>query len=178
MGLDSYGENISDEIFPLFYKRGFLKLAPKLAVIFRHLVKGSSFPAYLKLVRWWMKTATLASCKKILGPHSVHVLLDKLWGMQEGAPVHCTTAAKENLLNKFGGRVINSRTRIAWPAYSPDLNLLEFYYWVWENEMYSAKPTTVNQCCEKNVLHSVALNVLKREYLCVQQNEGHFQHLL
>ena len=30
----------------------------------------------------------------------------------------------------------------------------------------------------ENVLYSVALNVLKRANLCMQQNLGHFQHLL
>ena len=51
-----------------------------------------------------------------------------------------------------------------------------------------AKPITVDELmnvvkrfseehCE-NVLHSVALNVLKRANLCVQQNGGPFQHLL
>ena len=46
--------------------------------------------------------------------------------MQGGAPAHCTTAAKEFLLYKFAGRVISRGTQIAWPAYSPDLNPLDF----------------------------------------------------
>ena len=51
-----------------------------------------------------------------------------------------------------------------------------------------AKPTTVDEFINfvnrfseehrENVLHSVALNVLKRANLCEQQNGGHFQHLL
>ena len=32
-------------MFPLFYKQVARELAPKLAVIFRHLIKGGSFPA-------------------------------------------------------------------------------------------------------------------------------------
>ena len=38
-----------DGMFPLFYKQVTRKLSPKLAVIFRHLVKRSRFPAYLRL---------------------------------------------------------------------------------------------------------------------------------
>ena len=108
--------------------------------------------------------------------------------MQDGAPAHCTTAAKEFLLNKFGGRVISRGTQIAWPVHSPDLNLLKFYYWASaQKEVFSAKPSTVDKLINvvkdfqkniaENVLHSVPLNVLKRR-ISVQQNGGHFQHLL
>ena len=92
-------------------------------------------------------------------------------------------------MDKFGGRVISRGTQIAWPAHSPDLNPLDFYYWASaQKEVYSRKPTTVDELFNvvkrfseehrENVLHSVALNVLKRANLCVQQNGGHFQHLL
>ena len=43
--LNSYGGNDPDEMFPLFYKQVARELTPKLAVIFRHLGKGSFFPA-------------------------------------------------------------------------------------------------------------------------------------
>ena len=67
-----------------------------------------------------------------------------MW-MQDGDPAHCTTATREFLLNKFGGRVI-SLTQIAWPAHSPDLNSLDFYCWALvQKEAYSAKPTTVDE---------------------------------
>ena len=45
LGLDPYGRNDSNGIFPLFYKQ----LVRELAVSFRNLVKGSSFPAYWRL---------------------------------------------------------------------------------------------------------------------------------
>ena len=44
------------------------------------------------------------------------------WWMQDGAPAHCTSSAKEFLLKKFQGCVISRGTPIAWPAHSPDLN--------------------------------------------------------
>ena len=99
--------------------------------------------------------------------------------MRNGATAHCTTAAKEFLLNKFEGRVLSRGTQNAWSAHFLDLNTLEIYY---------AKPTTVNELTNvakrfseehrENVLHSVALNVLKRANLYVQQNRGRFQQLL
>ena len=107
--------------------------------------------------------------------------------MQDSAPVYCPTAAKEFLLTKFAVRVISRSTQIARPAHSPDFNSLGFYYWTLaQKEVYSAKPTTVNELINvvrrfskehrENVLRSVALNVFKRANLCVQQNGGHFQH--
>ena len=43
MDLDSYGGNYPDGMFLLFYKKVDRKLAPKGAVIFRHLVREGSF---------------------------------------------------------------------------------------------------------------------------------------
>ena len=45
LDLDPYDGNDSDGMFSLFYKQVVWELAPKLAVIFRHLVKGGCFPA-------------------------------------------------------------------------------------------------------------------------------------
>ena len=49
LDLDSYGRRDPDVMFPLFYKQVDRELAPKLAVIFRHLVKGGSFPICCRL---------------------------------------------------------------------------------------------------------------------------------
>ena len=68
-----------------------------------------------------------------------------LWWMQDGAPTYCTTAAKELLLNKFVGTAIGRGTQIVWPAHSPDLNSLGFYYWALAQKVYSANPTTVDE---------------------------------
>ena len=135
-----------------------------------------------------METATSTSCKKIFDM-CCYYTRQGLWWMQGGAPAHCTTAAKVFPLNKFECRVISSGTQIAWPAHFLDLNPLDFYYWALaQKEMYTVKPTTVNEIINvvkrvseahrDNVLHSVALTVLKRSNLCLLQNGGHFQHLL
>ena len=50
LDLDSYGGNDPDGMVPLFYKQMNQELVPKMTVIFRHLVKGSRFPAC------WMST--------------------------------------------------------------------------------------------------------------------------
>ena len=47
--LDPYCGNNPDGMFPLFSKQVARELAPKLAVFFRHLVKGGSFPTCCRL---------------------------------------------------------------------------------------------------------------------------------
>ena len=44
LDLNPYGGDSPDGMFPLFYKQVAHELAPKLAVIFRHLVRKDSFP--------------------------------------------------------------------------------------------------------------------------------------
>ena len=57
-----------------------------------------------------------------------------------------SVTAKEFLLNKFGVRVFSCKIQVAWPAQSPELNSLDFYYWALaQKEGYSAKPTTVDE---------------------------------
>ena len=109
--------------------------------------------------------------------------------MQDGAPAHCTAAAKEFLLDKFRGRVFSRETEIAWPAHSPDLNPLNFQYWALaQRQVYAVKPSTIEELidivkeysasCSEDILKSVALNVVNRAGFCVQQRGGHFQHIV
>ena len=92
---------------------------------------------------------------------------------------------KKFLLNKLGGRVIGRGTQIAWPAHSPDWNPFDFLLGMSAKRNVFCKTNysgRTYQCCEKIFRRTsrecLALNVLKRANLCVQQNEGHFQHLL
>ena len=49
LDLNLYSGNDSNGMFPLFYKQVAGESAPKMAIIFRHLVKGGSFPACWRL---------------------------------------------------------------------------------------------------------------------------------
>ena len=49
LDLDPYGGKDPDGMFPIFYKQVVRELAPKLAVVFRHLVKGGIFTAYWRV---------------------------------------------------------------------------------------------------------------------------------
>ena len=135
-------------------------------------------PCYLKLLQdiIWSKFRFSATRRS-------------LWWMQDGAPPHCTTAAKEFLLEKFRGRVISRGTEIIWPAHSPDLNPLDFNFWAAaQKEVYTKKPETIEALVEcvrhfaaaydPDAIRRLANNVLKRAELCQRVGGGHFQHLL
>ena len=51
------------------------------------------------------------------------------WFQQDGAAVHTTAAVRQWLDDNFDGRVISRLTERPWPARSPDLSPLNFWFW-------------------------------------------------
>ena len=111
------------------------------------------------------------------------------WFQQDGARVHTTNDVKKFLTEKFHGRVISNGLEVAWPAKSPDLNPLDFYFWgAAESKVHEEKPKTVedlkevvetfSRSIQKETLWKVADNFMKRVQFCFDENGGHFQHLL
>ncbi|EFN69121.1 hypothetical protein EAG_14837, partial [Camponotus floridanus] len=49
--------------------------------------------------------------------------------MHDGAPPHYTGIVREYLTNNFGNKWIGRGGPIPWPARSPDLNPLDFFFW-------------------------------------------------
>ena len=107
---------------------------------------------------------------------------DGLWFMQDGAKPHTTNDCLEFLQEKLQNRVVSNRLEFFWPAKSPDLNPLDFFFWgVAEKSVYDAKPRSLEQLkkvvelCAKNVtretLIKAAQNFRKRATLCLA-NEG------
>ena len=68
---------------------------------------------------------------------------DDLWFQQDGAPPHMP--ARAWLQEVFQDRVISRLTTIPWPARSPDLSCLDFWFWgVAMEEVRRSRPTTLN----------------------------------
>ena len=109
--------------------------------------------------------------------------------MQDGAPCHCTNLVLEWLNEKFADRIISRKSFIHWPACSPDLNPLDYYFWGMASyEVYQTNPETLLDVMEAvtavcaivgspEVKKSVR-NIRKRLEKCAQQDGGHFQHLV
>ena len=90
---------------------------------------------------------------------------------------------------RFGDRIISRHTRIPWPACSPDLNPLDYSFWgQCERQIALKKPKgrdeiirVVNEYAaslSEELIRSMTNNIIKRARLCVDQNGGHFEHLL
>jgi hypothetical protein len=52
-----------------------------------------------------------------------------MWLQHDGAPPHFSRAVTEFLNDDYEGRLIGRGGPVAWPARSPDLNLLYFFLW-------------------------------------------------
>ena len=111
------------------------------------------------------------------------------WFQQDGAPPHTTAQCLKFLSEKFSGRVISNKTDFPWPPSSPDLNPLDFWFWgMAEKKVLEKKPKTVEELkmvvetftreVSSDTLLRVSDNFMKRAAFCVQEKEGHFEHIL
>ena len=150
------------------------------------IVDGRVLPIY-----WFHENITAKSYLKMLENHVMPAIQGKkgLWFQQDGARVHTTDEVLDFLKSKFNGRVISNRLDFSWPAKSPDLNPLDYFFWgAAEAEVNEKKPKTIcdlkkvvenyaNQIT-RDTLHRVADNFMRRVKICYQEDGGHFEHLL
>jgi inhibitor of nuclear factor kappa-B kinase subunit alpha len=108
------------------------------------------------------------------------------WFMQDGAPCHCTNNALRYLNDKFDNRVISRRSANPWPAHSPDLNPLDYWFWGYvESQVYIRRPRNIESL--KRVVEEVAYeldahsiknavgNFTRRLEMCFERNGAHFE---
>lgn len=111
--------------------------------------------------------------------------------MQDGAPPHIAKDVKQFLLQTFSqSRVISRDFPHFWPAYSPDINPLDFFFWGYvRHEVAKSGPaanlnilkeriTAVVEAIPQQQLQNAAYNVLDRCILLIQQEGGHIDNLL
>ena len=130
---------------------------------------------YLSLLRenLWPEVKSLSSRRKY-------------FFQQDGAPCHCANKCLEFLQAKFQGRVISRRTPFSWPAHSPDLSPLDYWFWgSIEKNLGQHQPESLSQL--KMVVENLASgideaqvrrsaeNIRKRISLCAANNGGHFE---
>lgn len=64
-----------------------------------------------------------------------------LWFQQDGAPPHFGLDVRQHLNHVFPGKWIGRRGAIEWPARSPDLSPLDYYFWGYlKDQVYRTKP--------------------------------------
>ena len=70
---------------------------------------------------------------------------DEIIFQQDGAPAHYANKVRNYLNSKLPGTWIGRRGSIEWPARSPDLSPLDFFFWgVMKDRVYSQKFTNLD----------------------------------
>ncbi|KZC12728.1 hypothetical protein WN55_05355 [Dufourea novaeangliae] len=114
-----------------------------------------------------------------------------MWFMHDGAPPHYTIAVREHLNEYFGDRWIGRGGPVPWPARSPDLNPLHFFFWGHLKILVYSTPVNSLEELEQRIRFSVGIitntmpkfrkihtNLHRRVTLCTEENGGHFEQLL
>ena len=116
----------------------------------------------------------------------------EIYVMFDGAPIHRYLPFRAFLNARFRNRWIGRDSQIRWPARSPDLNILDFFYWgvlkTYVYEKHLEPPQNLqeldegieeaNQSITPEMIQEATQNIIKRARLCVEVNGGHFEHLL
>jgi hypothetical protein len=91
------------------------------------------------------------------------------------------------LINSFFmGRVISKNL---WPPRSPDLSSADYFLWgILQDKVYKNRPRTIQDLranittdinnIDRDTLRCVSENAVKRANMCLQEEGGHFQHLM
>jgi len=104
------------------------------------------------------------------------------------APAHYSRRVREILDTRFPDRWIGRGGSIAWPARSPDLNVLDYFVWSYikafvehlrdgtqdqvRNKIIAAFQTT------PDMVHRTTRQISRRAELCLQMQGRHFEQLL
>lgn len=96
------------------------------------------------------------------------VIANDVYFQQDGAPPHYARIVRVFLDNVFPRRWIGRRGHIEWPARSPDLTPLDFFFWGHlKSVVYRTKPATVQELQER--ILAVADNITPQSLQNVQQ---------
>lgn len=107
---------------------------------------------------------------------------------QDGAPPHNARVVTDYLSETFNNRWIGTHGPIRWPARSPDLTPLDFFYWAHIKEkVYHTQPHNIGDLRNRitqviNSITPIQMENVLREFKeritsCREVNGVHFEHL-
>ena len=113
-------------------------------------------------------------------------LVSEYYYQQDGATPHCTRDCLEFLKEKFNGRVISRGTENPWPAHSPDLSPLDYWFWgQMQQIVYEKKPVDLEDMKKivNNAAHRITTETVRRAVdsirrratACLLARGGHFE---
>ena len=128
---------------------------------------------------------------KVLKEHVIPFFEDEFEDFifhQDGAPAHYANSVRNLLNEKLPGKWIGRRGPIEWPARSPDLTPLDFFFWgVIKDRVYGEKFTEIESLKaaiarevsivngDTDLLQRVCASVTNRIQQCIEVNGGHFE---
>jgi len=116
--------------------------------------------------------------------------LQQITFMQDGAPPHFTNPVREYLEQQFGEeRIISRGFTNAWPARSPDLTPVDFWFWSYVKSLvYQRPPANFDQLRQAitAAVHSITPDQLRnavyhtvdRMQILIDENGNHIEQLL
>lgn len=149
----------------------------------------SGFSGRLKMPPFFFEsTVTGDAYHDMLATHCIpflctHRSLSRTIFQQDGAAPHIAAKVKELLRSKFGSRVISRHFEFPWPARSPDLTPMDFFFWGYvKQKVYSrhiaqvadlkeAISTAIEEI-DQDLLGKVVASVPERLKKIIE-NEGH-----
>jgi hypothetical protein len=113
----------------------------------------------------------------------------KMIFQQDGAPAHFSKDVRSWLDEKFDDRWIGRGGPISWAPRSPDLTPLNFFLWGYiKTKIYKTKVNDIDDLkyriekeikdINKETLHNVFNNIVKRLKLCIDVNGGTFEQYM
>ena len=115
--------------------------------------------------------------------------IESMWFQYDGAPAYWYGDVLDELDEMFPGKWIGRFGPIAWPARSPDLNELDFFFWGYMKERIYSTPyndfdelrNRIQEAVDSvtpEMLERVHKNFIKRCRACIQAQGGKFEHFL
>lgn len=113
-----------------------------------------------------------------------------MWLQQDGCPAHYSRTVRDFLDQEYPDRWIGRGGTISWPARSPDLNPIDFFYWGTMKEIVYQTPIqdllelrrrlneAAQQINSRRYARRIARTFLKRCRACISEEGQQFEHLL
>lgn len=112
-----------------------------------------------------------------------------MWFQHDGAPSHYARCSRDTLNRKYPNKWIGRGGPRAWPARSPDLTPLDFFFWgTIKDYVYRMPINTVEELSDRidealatitpEMIQRSRENFITRAQLCREMEGGHFEHLL
>jgi len=113
----------------------------------------------------------------------------QMWLQQDGCPPHFSYMARQAADEMFPNRWIGRGGPVLWPPRSPDLSPVDFYFWGRVKDIvYRDRPTTrddmmqrIRNACQiignEEILRATD-SVRNRLQHCLENNGGHFEHII